>query len=708
MKTEDEFIPFHASDLTGRRVLVLAPHPDDETLGCGGTIATHAAAGDPVKVVFLTNGSQGDIKSQFDCSVYVQMRNQEATAACVLLGISDTEFWNYEDRSLSGAQGILVQILDLLNTYKPDMVYVPSPLEFHPDHRAACFLVYSAVQSGCHEFDIAFYEINQPLFVNALVDISSVVDKKKNAILAYQSQLSQRPYDKFILGLNRFRCLTLPECVTHAEGFSIWSSTIILRMGIYGLPLINPQRLSPDAHESGPLVSIIVRTQDRPHLLINALRSIVQQTYSNIEIIVVNDGGMSVRDIVEFTARSIPFIYINHETVQGRSAAANSGIKAARGGFLNFLDDDDVFYPYHVETLVSHILKNNTQIVYSGVLNVYYDSNSSDPDHRVKEEVVFNKEYSPELLLFENYIPLMSVLFSKGILSTVDGFSEELTLFEDWDFWIRVSRRYTFCHVDKVTAEYRIYGSTDFEASHRKRYHYDESRAKLFDRNHSFITGRAWVIYLNEGPVEQLKYSLKDCRQHIANVEDMLKDRQQHIATIDEMLEDRQQHIVNVEKRLKDSQQHIANVEDMLKDRQQHIATIDEMLEDRQQHIVNVEKRLKDSQQHIANVEDELRDRQQHIANVEDELRDRQQHIANVEDELRDRQQHIANVEGRLKDSQQHIANVEDELKDSLQHIVNVEHILMDRQQHIANLEELLGDRQQHIANLEALLKDYQ
>ena len=316
--------------------------------------------------------------------------------------------------------------------------------------------------------------------------------------------------------------------------------------------------------------------------------------------------------------------------------------------------------------MVAHILKNNTQIVYSGVLNVYYDSNSSDPDHRVKEEVVFNKEYSPELLLFENYIPLMSVLFSKGILSKVDGFSEELTLFEDWDFWIRVSRRYTFCHVDKVTAEYRIYGSTDFEASHRKRYHYDESRAKLFDRNHSFITGRAWVIYLNEGPVEQLKDSLKDCRQHIANVEDMLKDRQQHIATIDEMLEDRQQHIVNVE------------------------------------------KRLKDSQQHIANMEDELRDRQQHIANVEDELRDRQQHIANVEDELRDRQQHIANIEGRLKDSQQHIANVEDELKDSMQHIVNVEHILIDRQQHIANLEELLRDRQQHIANLEALLKDYQ
>jgi len=666
MKTENEFIPFYSSNLTGKRVLVLAPHPDDETLGCGGSIAIHATAGDPVKVVFLTNGSQGDSKCQFDCSDYVHLRRMEATAACDLLGVSDIEFWNYQDRSLSGTQGVLFQLIDLLDSYKPDMVYVPSPLEFHPDHRAACFLIYSAVQTGCHELDIAFYEINQPLYINTLVDISGVAEKKKNAICAYQSQLSQLPYDKIILGLNHFRCLTLPEFVTHAEGFSIWPSAVIQRVGVYGLPLINPQRLSPDMNESGPLVSIIVRTQDRPQLLINALRSIVQQTYSNIEIIIVNDGGMDVRDIVEFTVGNMPFTYINHETVHGRSAAANSGIKAARGGFLNFLDDDDIFYPYHIETLISHVLKSNIRVVYSGVLNVYYDNNSSDPDHRVKEEVVFNKEYSPDLLLFENYIPLMSVLFSKEILSTVDGFSEELTLFEDWDFWIRASRNYPFSHVDKVTAEYRIYGSTDFEASHRKRYHYDESRAKLFDRNHSYITGKAWVTYLNEGPVEQLKSGLKDCRKHTANIEEELKDRLQHIA----------------------------NVEEDLRDHQQHIAALNEILADRQRHILNVEEELKDRLQHIANVEEELKDRLQHIANIEEKLKDCQQHIAALDEILADRQRHILNVEESLKDRRQHIENVE--------------YILGDRQQHIANLEALLKDRQQHITNIEALLKNYQ
>ncbi len=55
MQTEDKLIPFHSIDPTGRRVLVLAPHPDDETIGCGGSLVLHAAAGDPVRVIFLTN-----------------------------------------------------------------------------------------------------------------------------------------------------------------------------------------------------------------------------------------------------------------------------------------------------------------------------------------------------------------------------------------------------------------------------------------------------------------------------------------------------------------------------------------------------------------------------------------------------------------------------------------------------------------------------
>ncbi|MCX5880707.1 MAG: PIG-L family deacetylase [Deltaproteobacteria bacterium] len=97
---EEQFIPFHTTDLAGTRVLVLAPHPDDETIGCGGTLALHAAAGDPVRVLILTNGEKGDVFGRFDRNAYIAIRQQETRSACASLGISDVMFWPYEDHSI--------------------------------------------------------------------------------------------------------------------------------------------------------------------------------------------------------------------------------------------------------------------------------------------------------------------------------------------------------------------------------------------------------------------------------------------------------------------------------------------------------------------------------------------------------------------------------------------------------------------------------
>ncbi len=551
MFSEDSLIPFHSTDLTGKRVLVLAPHPDDETFGCGGALALHAGAGDPVKVVFVTNGAKGDVSGKKDKEEYVKLRHNEAVKACACLGVTDLDFWPYEDRSLAGSRGALRRMIDLLEDFRPKLVYAPSPLEFHPDHRAASFLLCDAVHSSSLDFDVAFYEVGQPLRANLLVDITGVLNSKVKAVGAYESQLKERPYGDICMGLDRYRSLTLPEGVTHAEGYSLWRADLIRKIGPFSIPFQQVERLLPGAGEAGPLVSVIVRTKDRPALLANALKSIAAQTYANLEIVVVNDGGQDVRDVVTALAGGIPVTYIAHDNSKGRAAAANAGLKAAKGLYLNFLDDDDVFFPGHVETLISYLTAKNEKVAYSNVLNVYFTGPVHNPEHRLKEEIIFNLDFDPEILLFQNYIPLMSVLFSRDILSNVEGFCEDLDLFEDWDFWIRVSRHFRFHHIDKITAEYRFYGGTGAEASHREKYRYDAALAAVFDRERSLLNGNAWVNFLNNGSmgifraslnrgaeVAELKERESDCRGEILSLKESVLEKEEELRTLKSLCDD--------------------------------------------------------------------------------------------------------------------------------------------------------------------------
>lgn len=246
LRQEHEIVPYQETDLTGRRVLVLAPHPDDETIGCGGSLALHTRARDPVKVIFLTNGAKGDFSGKAKREEYINLRKKEAIKASQILGIRDVIFWEYEDRNLAGSKGAISRMIEELEESRPELIYVPSPLEFHPDHRAAAFFVCEAISHSSWENEIAFCEIGQPIWVNCLVDISGVLTRKKRAIKAYKSQLRGTSYGDIGLGLNRFRSLTLPAEITHAEGFSLWRSETLRGRGLLTLPYHLMNRVRAD------------------------------------------------------------------------------------------------------------------------------------------------------------------------------------------------------------------------------------------------------------------------------------------------------------------------------------------------------------------------------------------------------------------------------------------------------------------------------
>ena len=132
---------------------------------------------------------------------------------------------------------------------------------------------------------------------------------------------------------------------------------------------------------NNPLVSIIVRTKDRPKLLKRAIQSISAQTYRQIEVILVNDGGcdLKVEELMGILG-DISLKYIRLEKNTGRANAGNVGIESAKGSYIGFLDDDDEFYPKHIALLVSALEQIDYKIAYtdSEIAFIEYDTDKKE------------------------------------------------------------------------------------------------------------------------------------------------------------------------------------------------------------------------------------------------------------------------------------------------------------------------------------------
>jgi len=208
--------------------------------------------------------------------------------------------------------------------------------------------------------------------------------------------------------------------------------------------------------ENKPLVSIIVRTKDRPELLKKALQSISAQTYRPIEVVLVNDGGCDI-DVEELKSPlvDISLTYVKLERNTGRAYAGNVGIENTKGGYIGFLDDDDEFYPEHLSSLVDLLKQHDYKVAYTDSLMVFKEQNPQAHEFDyMKREQVFSKDFDYAFLIFENYIPFMCLLFDRKVLIDSGGFDTRFEIYEDWDLLIRIGEKHQFYHIKKTTANY--------------------------------------------------------------------------------------------------------------------------------------------------------------------------------------------------------------------------------------------------------------
>lgn len=215
-----------------QKVLVLAPHMDDETIGCGGTLALHAQRGAQITVMFLTDGRNGssEVNMMFGKEreqrqkELIETRTYEARAALQKLGASRMICLDAEDGALDKCEWAAEKLRDVLLKLQPEIVYLPFYLEEHPDHRAASGVLLAAVAGTSLQFQCSGYEVWTPLFPNCLVRIDATVETKKQAIQEYRSQLAQADYLHASIGLNAHRSVGLIDGRGgYAEAFYVTS-----------------------------------------------------------------------------------------------------------------------------------------------------------------------------------------------------------------------------------------------------------------------------------------------------------------------------------------------------------------------------------------------------------------------------------------------------------------------------------------------------
>lgn len=216
-----------------------------------------------------------------------------------------------------------------------------------------------------------------------------------------------------------------------------------------------------------PLVSVIVRTCNRPQVLRTALDSIRNQTYPNIEVIIAEDGENTAEKMLRTDYSDLRYLYKATNIKQGRSKVGNFAMELATGKYLNFLDDDDAFLPNHIELLVKEIEGRAERAIYSVAeeRQILFDKENYAASVVKNKLIRYRQPFNRILLYSMNYIPIQSILFERGLFEEMGGFDSRLETLEDWDLWVRFSTVTDFAFLDKITSYYH----TPYERKKKQR-----------------------------------------------------------------------------------------------------------------------------------------------------------------------------------------------------------------------------------------------
>jgi glycosyltransferase involved in cell wall biosynthesis len=204
--------------------------------------------------------------------------------------------------------------------------------------------------------------------------------------------------------------------------------------------------------DRAPAITVLIPTYNQADYLPDAIESVLQQTWRDFELLVINDGSTdNTREVLE-AYRSEPRLRVIHQSNQKLPRALNTGFKQARGKFLTWTSSDNRMLPKMLETLENALRTNpDVSLVYGDWELIDGKGNS--------QRVIQTLNYDPYLLMRTNYINAC-FLYRRSCQAELGLYNPKYLHVEDWEYWLRMSEKYKMMHVPKVLYQYRIHGNS--------------------------------------------------------------------------------------------------------------------------------------------------------------------------------------------------------------------------------------------------------
>jgi LmbE family N-acetylglucosaminyl deacetylase/GT2 family glycosyltransferase len=461
-----------------RRVLCLAPHPDDEVLGCGGALALHAGRGDCLRVVVLTDGApRGGAE-------LAAAREAESRAAGQALGVADYRFLAYRDGRLGAAWELVEKLTELIEEFDPELVYGPSPFEHHADHRAASRALLAALAGGRGR-RVFLYGVNERVPGGVLLDTTGVWHVKERALACFTSQGADILEKCRAVDRARTVNVDLPE-VQMAEGFADLGSEHVLEYERRAGRLMEWSR-APGGGGRGevaagalelPAATAVISTWNRVQEVCANLAALRAQTLPFADIVVVDNA--STDGTAEAIVERFPEVRLLRmaDSSKGACETFNIGFAACETPLLAILDDDVLLPPEWLEKTTLRMLAepDSTAVVSTKIVEPEMPA-----AYRESEEV--NRER------------YMSTF--RGCASLAKGAALREAGFYDERLFIYGNERDLTCRL--LNLGYRVLQYPGVETFHRQPFGVQMGKRSLF-----YHARNAWLTQLKYAPLGAL------------------------------------------------------------------------------------------------------------------------------------------------------------------------------------------------------------